>query len=59
MNDGVARKQIKWTPELEETLHDLWLDGLTGTQIADRMGMTRNMVLGKLKRKKDTMRGKS
>jgi GcrA cell cycle regulator len=39
-----------WTDENIQLLTDLWLQGVPGGQIADRLGMTRNMVIGKANR---------
>lgn len=43
---------VKWTPELEAQLRDLWEEGMTATAIAQELPamMTRNAVLGKVRR---------
>lgn len=39
-----------WTTERTETLKQLWAKGLSAGQAAQRMGVTRNTVIGKLYR---------
>ena len=39
-----------WTPERVELLKKLWAGGYSGSIIAERMGITRNAVLGKADR---------
>lgn len=39
-----------WTKALTEIAIDLWNKGLSGTQIGDHIGKTRNAVIGKLNR---------
>lgn len=39
-----------WTPEQTAQLKTLWLEGKTSGQIADKFGITRNAVIGKLNR---------
>ncbi len=41
-----------WTEERVETVKTLWADGLTASQIGDRLGCTRNSVIGKVSRLK-------
>jgi GcrA cell cycle regulator len=43
---------VKWTAKLEERLSELWLEGLSCSQIAETMksGITRNSVIGKVHR---------
>lgn len=41
---------IVWTRAQEERLSRLCADRLTSSQIADRLGVTRNAVIGKLRR---------
>ena len=41
-----------WTDERVGTLKSLWTDGLSGSQIASRLGCTRNSVIGKVFRLK-------
>jgi len=36
-----------WTPGRVELLRQLWADGLAGSEIAERMAMTRSMIMGK------------
>jgi GcrA cell cycle regulator len=41
----------EWTQDREDLCRKLWADGLTGTQIASRLGgVTRNAVIGKVHR---------
>jgi GcrA cell cycle regulator len=41
-----------WTPERVDLLRKLWADGNSGGEIAQRLGMTRNAVIGKVHRLK-------
>jgi GcrA cell cycle regulator len=42
---------VGWTDDRVATLKQLWADGLSATQIADRLGdITRNAVIGKVHR---------
>lgn len=41
---------MNWTPEQEAKLRDLWAKGISGGQIAKRMRLTRNTVIGKARR---------
>ena len=41
---------MSWTPELIESLQNLWNDGLTTTEIGRRLGMSKNAVIGKAHR---------
>jgi len=41
------------TPKDEKLMIKMWLDGKTGLQIAEKLGLTRNAVMGKLKRLRD------
>ncbi|MDY8108679.1 GcrA family cell cycle regulator [Fulvimarina sp. 2208YS6-2-32] len=51
---------MSWTDERVSTLRQLWTDGHSASQIADRLGgVTRNAVIGKAHRLKLESRGKS
>lgn len=39
-----------WTPEQIETLTNLWNAGISSNKIADKLGVTRNSVMGKISR---------
>lgn len=39
-----------WTEDRTETLKRMWSEGYSGGQIADRLGLTRNAVIGKVHR---------
>jgi GcrA cell cycle regulator len=39
-----------WPPERVDALRQLWADGLTASQIAERLGMTRGQICGKASR---------
>ncbi|WP_116654401.1 GcrA family cell cycle regulator [Pelagibacterium sediminicola] len=39
-----------WTKDRVSTLRELWLEGLSATEIGQRLGCTRNAVLGKVHR---------
>jgi len=42
---------MSWTEELVEVLKQLWMEGLSASQIASRLGdVTRNAVIGKVHR---------
>jgi GcrA cell cycle regulator len=41
---------MDWTPEVVEKLKELWAQGLSITQIGQRLGITRNAVVGKAHR---------
>lgn len=49
---GVGRSGVApdWTPADEVALRQFWAEKLTGTQIGQRLGRTKNGVLGKAKR---------
>ncbi len=38
---------FEWTPERMETLAELWKEGLTTREIGNRLGITKNAVVGK------------
>jgi hypothetical protein len=48
---------MTWTEDVIAQLTDLWERGKTANQIAEMLGMTRNMVLGKVNRLGLTGRG--
>ena len=51
--DGIKKaKQNTWTEERVELLKQLWLEGLSASQVAAKLGdgITRNAVIGKLHR---------
>jgi GcrA cell cycle regulator len=39
-----------WTPERDDELRPLWQAGLSGEEIAKRMGLTKNQVIGRAHR---------
>ena len=48
---GYSPRENSWTPERVEKLHALYVEGLTCSQIAARLGgVSRNSVIGKLNR---------
>jgi GcrA cell cycle regulator len=50
---GLGRKGLPpavWTEERFQTALSLWKDGVPGSRIAEKLGLTRNAVLGKLSR---------
>lgn len=40
----------KWTPERVEILTSMWIDGCTGQEIGNVLGLTRDAVLGRVRR---------
>ncbi|WP_040489429.1 GcrA family cell cycle regulator [Fulvimarina pelagi] len=51
---------MSWTDERVSTLKQLWTEGLSASQIADKLGgVTRNAVIGKVHRLKLESRGKT
>lgn len=40
----------KWTPEDDAKLSEFWNMGLSGNEIAERLGVTKNSALGRAKR---------
>ena len=40
-------------PKQEKIMIEMWLDGKTGLQIADKLNTTRNAIMGRLKRLRD------
>lgn len=49
--DQEEANQMAWTDERVETLKKLWAEGLSASQIANRLGdVTRNAVIGKVHR---------
>ena len=46
----------KWTDEHTALIRKLWAEGLTGTQIANQLGRTKNSVIGKAHRLRLTVR---
>lgn len=46
------RHKTIWTDEKDARLRALWNEGVTGSQIAERMGMTKNAVIGRVHRLK-------
>jgi hypothetical protein len=46
----MARTLIDWTEERLKILKRMWAEGSSGQQIADRLGVTRSGVLGKINR---------
>src|SRR5829696_450698 len=49
-NTCVNSSEPVWSPERIERLKVLWLEGLSFADIADRLGSTRNAVIGKAHR---------
>lgn len=49
---GLGPRPSYWTDERVEALTKWWLDGLSAGQIAKKMGVTRNVVIGKTHRLK-------
>ena len=41
---------IPWTEEASEQLRQLWADGLTCSQIGDRLGVSRSAIIGRARR---------
>ena len=41
---------MQWTQDHDQTLSELWAQGLTGSQIATRMRTSRNAILGRARR---------
>lgn len=48
----MPRQLVDWTPERVETLRRMWDAGFSGAQIAAKLGVTRNAVIGKIHRLK-------
>jgi GcrA cell cycle regulator len=46
----VNRTWLGWTDEATDMARTLWLDGVSASQIAKRLGRTRNAVIGKMGR---------
>ncbi len=49
-SDNVIKVPAGWTPERIELLTSLWGEGLTVTEIAERLDVTRGAVVGKVDR---------
>lgn len=43
-------EKFNWTPAAVRTLTEKWTEGMSGTQIAEMLGVSRSAVLGKLNR---------
>lgn len=43
-------KNVKWTPERVKLLEGFWEEGLPASEIARRLGVTKNAVVGKVHR---------
>ena len=48
--------EFEWTPERVAELTKLWATGLSASEIGRRMGITKNAVVGKVRRLDLTMR---
>ena len=41
---------MAWTDEMVEDLRKMWLEGLTANEIAKRLGVSKNSIVGKVHR---------
>ena len=41
---------MAWTEEMVEGLRQMWLEGLTANEIAKRLGVSKNSIVGKVHR---------
>ena len=41
---------MAWTDEMVESLRQMWVEGLTATEIAKKLGVSKNSIVGKVHR---------
>jgi hypothetical protein len=46
----IAYPQFRWTPPKIETMRDMMANGYSSGEVANKLGITRNMVIGKSRR---------